>query len=182
MAGIEEAKEYFKRLKQAETHCGGDVELAKKLLAGDYRDAIVFKGRFKDMDDEIYGLFIVIVSRVFSSIIETRSIISQLASIYRHRPIEHWHTFISRLEKEKEEAEFDPVLSDQINNALKRFLEVEGVSLLIFLAEGNDIAHLTDQFRNIIQSILKKQDIQIVVDFEQASSMDIHEKTGLSPA
>jgi hypothetical protein len=63
MAGIEEAKEYFKRLKQAETHCGGDVELAKKLLAGDYRDAIVFKGRFKDMDDEIYGLFIVIVSR-----------------------------------------------------------------------------------------------------------------------
>jgi hypothetical protein len=29
--------------------------LPKKLLAGDFKDTLVFKGRFKDIDDEIYA-------------------------------------------------------------------------------------------------------------------------------
>ena len=181
MTDIHEAKIYFKKLKQAEEYCNGDVELAKKLLAGEFKDTIVFKGRFKDIDDKVYGLFVVIINKVFSSIIGSDSIISHFASIYRHKPLDYWGAFLNRLSKEKEEADYDQTVSEQINNSLKRFLEITGVNNIIFMAESNDIANLTDQFRSIIQEVIKFDDIQILMDFEHTTSIEVYEKTGAAP-
>lgn len=181
MTDILDAKDYFKKLKQAEAYCQGDVELAKKLLSGDFKDSLVFKGRFKDVDDKIYGLFIVVINKLFFKILTADAIVSGMASIYRHKPLEEWEVFLSKLEKEKSEAEFDKDLSEQLKNTMRRLLEITGVESIVFMAENNNITELTDQFRSITSDVLAMNNIQLMIDFDYTTSIEISDKTGLSP-
>jgi len=181
MKEIDGAKEYFKKLRLAEKFCDGDTELAKKLLTGEYKDIIVVKGRFKEQEDALYGLFIVIINKYFNSVIATYGIASHLASIYQHKPLEQWDAFYSGLAKELEVAEFDPGISSKITNGLRRFIEIHGTSDVIAWVEKNRIAEITEQFQHYLSEISDYADIQVMIDFEQTTSMKIYDTLKIEP-
>jgi len=181
MKDVDGAKEYFKRLKLAEKFCNGDSEIAKQMLNGDFHDMIAVKARFKNHDGEYYGQLLLFINRLTNSITRNYSIISQYASIYQNKPLNHWEIFLDNLEREIEHAEFDEDKTNQINNGIKRFMEITGIKSLIKWIDENDIIEITEKFKEIIDQILDVDDIDIMVDFEGTTSIQLHDKIKLSP-
>ena len=93
-------KEYFEKLKLAEKFTRGDIEKARQMLRGEFQDVIVIKGRFKDEDEKIFGLFQIFFSIIKYYLIECRCIVSDYASVYNNKPFDNWKIFLSKLERE----------------------------------------------------------------------------------
>jgi hypothetical protein len=176
MKDTDQAKEYFKKLRLAEKYCGGDTEVAKKILQGEYHDVVVIKARFKDPDEKFYGLFVMFINKLVPNIMLTNSIVSNYASTYQTKPMEYWVTFNEIIEREKAIADFDSEFTVQMNNALKRFLEIRGIKQMVHMVEHNQIKEITDTYVEVVNNVLKVSDSDVLVDFESTTSIILHEK------
>lgn len=86
-------KEYFERLKIAERITGGDVEKAKKMLSGEYRNVYVIKGKFNS-EKNLYGVFIVFLCEIENKILKQKVIVGSTPSLCEKSPSSDWPNFI----------------------------------------------------------------------------------------
>ncbi len=181
MEELENARIYFKKLKLAEEFCNGDTETAKQMLQGTLQDVLIIKGRFKNSENTRYGLLMVILNKIAESITGTYCIVAGYASVYQNKPLTPWKLFLDGIEKEMGEIEYDEDISTQYNNALKRFLELKKVDQLIEWIEENAIRELTDIFIEITNSVFQTDDMEVVIDFEPATSIEVYDTLGIRP-
>ena len=181
MEEVDGAREYFKRLKIVEDFCNGDVETAKKIMRRELSDAIIIKGRLKNDDNSMYGLYWVAINKISAAVSAVGGLIAPFASVHRHNPLLQWKEFFDQIEREKGEIAYKEDLTVQLNNALKRFVEVKGVKTIITWVEENQIKELTDTFHKIISDVLKMDDLETLIDFESITSLDLFEETGIKP-
>jgi hypothetical protein len=175
------AREYFEKLKIVEKFCSGDTETAKKILKGEYTDIIVLKGRFKDGQEENFGLFIVFVSRITRALVASRSVISHTASVFHHKPFDTWKLFLSKMEKEISEAEIDNGKMQILDGVLERLDELKFFNNIYEWVDSNDIMNLTDKFQRIVNNVLDIEDSHVVLDFENITSLMLYEEKGIKP-
>lgn len=175
------AREYFEKLKIVEKFCSGDIETAKKILKGEYTDIIVLKGRFKDGEEENFGLFLLFISRITRSVVASRSVISRTASVFHHKPFDKWKIFLSKLEKEISEAEVDSGKMQILDGVLERLNELRFFNNIYEWVDGNDIMNLTDKFQKIVNNVLDIEDSHVVLDFENITSLMLYEEKGIKP-
>ena len=181
MASEDNAREYFNKLKIAERFCGGNIETAKKVLKGEFTDIIALKGRFKDEEEEFFGLLLVFVSRITRKVIDSRSVISHTASVFHHKPFDNWKIFFNKLEKELSEAEVDRERIEVLNGVLSRLHELKVFDNFFEWVSNNDIMNLTDRFQKILNNVLKVDDCHAVLDFENLTSIVLYEEKGIKP-
>lgn len=181
MATEDGARKFFEKLKIVETFCGGDVETAKKILKGEYTDIIAIKGRFKDKDDQHLGLFLVFVSKITRKVVNARSVISSSTSVFHHKPFDNWKVFYGKLEKELAEAEIDAEKTATLDGVLSRLHELKFFPEIFGWVERNDIMNLTDRFQLVVRNVLGVEDIHVVLDFENISSLLLYEEKGIKP-
>jgi len=175
------AREYFEKLKIVEKFCSGDTETAKKILKGEFTDIIVLKGRFKDGDEENFGLFLVFISRISRAVVASRSVISHTASVFHHKPFDKWKIFLSKLEKEISEAEVDNGKMQMLDGVLERLSELKFFNNIYEWVDTNDIMNLTDKFQRIVNNVLDIEDSHVVLDFENITSLMLYEEKGIKP-
>ncbi len=175
------ARQYFEKLKIVEKFCAGDTETAKKILKGEFTDIVVLKGRFKDDDDENFGLFIVMISRISHAVVMAKSVVSHTASVFHHKPFDAWKAFFAKLEKEISEAEIDTEKMQTINGVLERLGELRFFQSIFEWVDTNDIMNLTDKFQKIINNVLDTEDCRVVLDFENITSLILYEERGIRP-
>jgi hypothetical protein len=178
--GDTKSKEYFDKFKIVERFCGGDVDMAKSILKGELNDVIVFKGRFKNGDETLFGLFMVLVHETSSSVIDAYSVVSGSSSVFRHKPYDDWRTFISRIKKEGSDMGED----ERTNNftvLLKRIHELKLFSTFFEGVRKNDIAGITENFKKIVGKFLSDDSVSIVIDFEESTTLILHEELGITP-
>ena len=176
------AKEYFEKLKLAEKVCKGDTEKAKKLLAGDFHDIDIIKGRFKDTGEDVFGLFVMFLSNITLEPVYCNEIVSYQSYVYLVKPFEHWSLINTRIEKEKNDGAFDGQKTVDLNKTFKTFLSMKNANTLLNLIHDNDISHITDLFRGLLRGTLGYDDMDTVVDFEKDSSLTVLEKVKISIA
>lgn len=175
------AREYFNKLKIVEKFCSGDIETAKKIMKGEFADIVVIKGRFKDGDEENFGLFVVFLSRLSRSVVSTRSVISRTESVFHHKPFDSWKNFLSKIEKETSEAEVDAERIKTLDAVLGRLGELKFFVSVFEWIDKNDIMNLTDKFEKIINNVLGISDSHVVLDFENITSLALYEEKGIKP-
>lgn len=175
------ARQYFEKLKIVEKFCSGDIETAKKILKGEYTDIIVLKGRFKDGTEDVFGLFIVIVSRISHSVVMAKSVISHTASVFHHKPFDSWKAFFAKLEKEISEADIDTDKMQTLNGVLERLAELKFFASIPEWVDSNDIMNLTEKFQKILNNVLEIEDSRVVLDFENITSLVLYEERGIKP-
>jgi hypothetical protein len=175
------ARQYFEKLKIIEKYCSGDTETAKKILKGELTDIVVIKGRFKDDDDENFGLFIVMISRITHAVVLARSVVSHTASVFHHKPFDTWKAFFAKLEKEISEADIDTEKMQTINGVLERLSELRFFTSIFEWIDTNDIMNLTEKFQKIINNVLDIEDSRVVLDFENTTSLILYEEKGIKP-
>ena len=175
------AREYFEKLKIVEKFCSGDIETAKKILKGEFADIVVIKGRFKDDEDENFGLFIVMISRISHAVVLARSVVSHTASVFHHKPFDSWKAFFAKLEKEISEADIDTERMQTINGVFERLAELRFFTSISEWIDTNDIMNLTEKFQKIINNVLDIEDSRVVLDFENITSLVLYEERGIKP-
>lgn len=181
MEELDNARNYFKKLKMAEELCNGDTEIAKQILQGTMQDVLIVKGRFKNSESTRYGLFMVVLNKIAGAITGIYSISAEYASVYQNKPLTPWKLFLDGIEKEMGEIEYDEEMSSQYNNALKRLLELKKINTIIEWIESNAIMELTDTFTEITNSVFQTDDMEVMIDFEPATSLEIYEVLGVRP-
>ncbi len=182
MEELENARNYFKKLKLAEELCNGDTEIAKQVLQGALHDGLIIKGRFKNAGGDKYGLFMVVINRIAESINGIYSIVADYASVYQNKPLTHWKTFLDGIEKEMGEIDYDEEMSSRYSNAMKRFLELKKTPKLIEWIDENAILELTDTFTDITNTVFQSDDMEVMIDFESTTSIEIFEVLGIRPS
>lgn len=178
----DEAREYFNKLKIVEKYCSGDIETAKKIMKGEYADIVVVKGRFKDGDEENFGLFVIFISRITRSVVASRSVISPAESVFQHKPFDTWKNFLNKIEKETSEAEVDAERIKTLDAVLSRLAELKFYTSIFEWIDKNDIMNLTDKFEKIVNNVLGIEDAHVVLDFENITSLALYEEKGIKPA
>jgi len=179
--GDTKTKEYFEKFKVVERFSGGDVELTRKILKGEFNDVIIFKGRFKNGDESIFGLFMVLVHETSSSALGAYSVVSGSSSVFRHKPYDDWRTFISRIKKEGADMGEDE-RTVKFTELLSRIHELKMFSTFFEGVRKNDIAGITESFKKIVGKFLSDETVQIVIDFEESNTLLLHEELGITPA
>ncbi len=172
------AKEYFEKLKIAEKFCEGDVSLAKKMLSGEFQDLIAIKGRFKNDDENIFGLFLVFISHLSNQLIQHHTIVSQFSSVFQHKPFDNWLPFLHSLEKELESTEYDEEKTQILHNLLNRFIFDDQILIIKKWIDDNDIMAITSYFEDIISHVPDIYNAKVVLDFEHTTSMILHDELG----
>lgn len=175
------ARDYFNKLKIVEKYCSGDVETAKKIMKGEFADIIVIKGRFKDGEEETFGLFAIFLSRVTRAVMASRSVISHTESVFHHKPFDTWKNFLSKIEKETSEAEIDKDRMVTLDAVLGRLNELKFFINIFEWIDHNDIMNLTDKFQKIVNNVLGIADSHVVLDFENITSLQLFEEKGIKP-
>jgi hypothetical protein len=175
------ARKYFEKLKIVEKFCSGDIETAKKILKGEFTDIIALKGRFKDGDDEFFGLFLVFISRMTRNVVFGQSVISHTASVFHHKPFDSWKAFYAKMDKEINEAEVDKEKMDVLDGVLQRLSELKFFASIYEWVDTNDIMNLTDRFQKVVNNVLKIEDCRVVLDFENTTSLILYEERGIKP-
>jgi hypothetical protein len=175
------ARTYFEKLKIAEKFCFGDIEMAKKILKGEFADIIVIKGRFKDDVEEYFGLFLMFISRLSRSVIHSNSVISHTASVYYNKPFESWKIFFNKLEREIKEAQINEERTKILNEVLSRLQELKLFNDFFEWITHNEIMNLTEKFQKIICNVLNVENSHVVLDFENITSIILYEEKGIKP-
>ncbi len=175
------ARKYFEKLKIVEKFCSGDIDTAKKILKGEYTDIIAIKGRFKDGDDEFFGLFLVFISRMSRSVVFAQSVISHTASVFHHKPFDSWKAFYAKMEKEINEAEVVAEKMGLLDGVLTRLGDLKFFSNIFEWVDTNDIMNLTDRFQKVVNNVLKIEECRVVLDFENTTSLILYEERGIKP-
>jgi hypothetical protein len=177
----DESRVFFEKLKMIEQFCGGDASLARKIIKGEMNDIVVIKGRFKDDDETIYGLFLLFVSDILKTIISGEAVVSPSASVYRHKPYESWRSFKQSVIKEGKEAEIDEAKTNKLTAVMNRIDELRLFPDVFNWVRTNDIQSLTQKFERIVNKSLGMETFKVILDFESTNSLIIHQELGLTP-
>lgn len=172
--------EYFKKLKVATDFCNGSVEMAKKMLSGEYKDNLAIKGRFKDSNDSNYGLFFIIINQVINAKIYLNTVTAEYASIWETKPFVDWKTFAAKVQKEVDYDSYNINLTSKLTSMLNKNLNKQNNKKIFELVRVNDIMQLTAFFNKIVSKSLNISSVEATVDFERISSMDVNETLGVS--
>ncbi len=181
MANEDSARAFFEKLKIVEKFCAGDVETAKKILKGEFTDIIALKGRFKDDEDNFFGLFLVFVSRISQSVIHASSVVSHTVSVFYNKPFESWKVFFDKVDKEINEAQIDNELTNTMNQVLGRMHELKMFEDFFDLIAHRDIMNLTEKFEKIVDNVLKVEKSHVLLDFENITSIVLYDERGIKP-
>ncbi len=181
MAKEDSARTFFEKLKIVEKFCAGDVEMAKKILKGEYTDIIALKGRFKDDEDNFFGLFLVFVSRISQKVIHASTVTSHTVSVFYNKPFESWKVFFDKIDKEIKEAQVDEELTRTMDQVLSRMHELKLFENFFELITHRDIMNLTEKFEKIVSNVLKVEKSHVLLDFENLTSLVLYDEKGIKP-
>ena len=172
--------EYFKKLKLATDLCSGNVDMAKKLLSGEFKDSLAIKGRFKDEGDSSFGLFLIIINQLSVSRLYNSAIVADYASVFDTKPFVDWKTFLAKISKELEYDNYNKNLTNNLSALANKNVNQKNIKKIFDLVRVNDILQLTTFFEKIVGKSINKDTVNVTVDFEQISSIEIGEKLGIS--
>ena len=177
----EKPRDFFKFFNLAEEFCNGDKEKAKKLLNGQFHDIITIKGRFDSDDDEIYGFFLIFISRIFYSVVLNYTVFTNYTNALMNKPINEWKSFYNKLSKEMQDKDHDLAKDKELNQLIRKIINMKTTIGIIEDIENNSIQTITNKFKEIFSSALQKDGIDVDLDYEDITSLDLHDKWGFRP-
>ena len=168
--------EQSKKLEIASFYTHGDLEKAKQMVAGNLKDLYVIKAVFTSAS--INGAFIVFFNNTYGNLTDCCAITSHSFAVSDIKSPIDWKVFEKDLQANLDKGEHDQVLSFQVRDMLvQNFSQQIGVGkqakeLKKFLDQNESIA-LNRYMQQFIQNKVGFQNVNMSVDFETISSLDM---------
>ncbi len=152
-------------------YAGGDMEKARAMVAGSYKDVYVLKARFAS--SSLYGALLVFYNGIYNKLIDSLVLV---VSTYMTKTIDtatDWRIFEKDILEALASGDHDTHFETLVKN---RFYDSFNLSfcaeLTRFLQSDNGIA-VERSLQKLIQFILNVQRIDIKVDSQHISSLDM---------
>jgi hypothetical protein len=161
-----------RKLDIAAFYTSGDIDKARQMLAGSYKDLYAIKGKFSS--SSVYGLFLIFFNHVnmtFNNRIY--GIVSNSYVIDDVKTNQNWRSFEKQIEQLLKQGEHDDVLASQIRDELLRGLDFKFANEIKKVMQAGDEIALNHQFQKLAQDRFGFQQMKVSIDFDSTTSLDV---------
>ena len=162
--------EQTKKLEIASYYTHGDMDKAKKMVSGAYKDMYAVKITFSS---SIYGALLFFFNPVYVTASEPYLIVSPSFSVDDMKTNIGWREFEVEIAQNLEKKEHDDVLLAHMRDELVLGMNMEFLAELKRLVELHDEIAVNRHFMKLIQNKLGFQKLNISVDYEPSSSLEM---------
>ncbi|HOO72098.1 MAG TPA: hypothetical protein PK926_10085 [Spirochaetota bacterium] len=169
-SAVNSLSEQTKKLEIASYYTHGDMDKAKKMISGAFKDIYAIKMRFSS---SIYGAALLFYNPTYSILYPPYLIVTPSFAVDDMRTTVSWRQFEQEITENLEKKEHDDVLVAHMRDELAMGLSLEFAAELKRLIESNDEIAINRHFMKLIQNRLGFQKLNITVDFESATSLEM---------
>lgn len=163
--------DYTRKLEIATYYSDGDEERAKQIIAGTLKDFYVIKGRFSSTTS--FGAFIAFANVHFLNLNSVYPIISNAFELKDIKTFIDWTTFENDIMDFLNTNEHDDVLTRQFKTVFTSSFTLQFASdLKKLVSEKRDI-DINRMFMHMVQNRMGLQNVNMIVDVEEISSVDM---------
>jgi len=164
-----------KKINIAQHYTHGDMDKARQMVSGAYRDLYVIKVRFSS--STLYGAFIVFFNHIYKHIASVQILVSPSYAVLNLDPSNEWQIYDREIKELLDEGEYDQVLVRGFRDRLNTmFSMVELNELARYLEARNEIA-IDNMIRKAIQNTLSLQRVDTNVYYQSTSSLEMELKS-----
>ncbi|HOW84233.1 MAG TPA: hypothetical protein PK573_16840 [Spirochaetota bacterium] len=169
-SAVSSLSEQTKRLDIAAYYTHGDMDKAKKMISGAYKDIYAIKITFSS---SIYGAALVFYNPTYAIMYPPYLIVTPSFSVDDMKTTVSWRQFEQEITENLDKKEHDDVLVAHMKDELAMGLNLEFGVELKRLIEMNDEIAINRHFMKVVQNRLGFQKLNISVDFEPTSSLEM---------
>ncbi|MBN1534124.1 MAG: hypothetical protein JXA20_15745 [Spirochaetes bacterium] len=163
--------EQTKKLEIATHYTFGDVEKAKLMVAGTYKDIYAIKARFSS--SSINGAFLIFFNLHNNMVNSVFLILSHSYAVAEMKTNTDWRAFERQISDQMNQHDHDDVLGSQIKDAMMAGFTMQFNSDLKKLFESGDEIAMNRMFQKFVKDRMGFQNIDISVDYEPITSVDM---------
>ncbi len=170
-SAVSSLSEQTKKINIALYYVSGDMERAKQMVAGTYKDIYAIKGVF--LSTSLNGAFLIFYNFVYLKLIDIYLVVMPSYASMNMDSKDTWKLFERSISDSLKGDDHDDVLEKTLRDRFYQsfsMMLVREVNKLI--DKGDDIA-LNRLFQRMIQDILGLQRIEMVVDYQPISSLEM---------
>lgn len=168
---VNSLSEQSKKIEIAAFYTHNDMDKAKQMMAGTYKDVYAIKANFKSTT--IYGAFIAFFNHIFLSANNVYAILTHEFEIQELKTNIDWRSFEVSLQEIVNTNNHDEVLTSHFKDALMSGFSLQFCVDLKKLINAKDEISVNRLFQKYIQGRLSFANVVISVDCEALSSLDM---------
>ncbi len=165
----ESFNEKSKQIDQALKYTDGNMEKAKLMVAGQFNDVVVIKGKFYSDRAKTYGIFYIFANKIKKIVLNLNALLFPNNTIVaKARIFNNWRTYY---------AEFGDYVSKEGANVLPSYDFIRHLSESLHNydiyvdIEYNNLEILTDKLTDIIKKFYSAPDVLCQIEFEITNSL-----------
>ncbi len=170
-SAVSSFSEQTKKLEIATHYTYGNVEKAKQMVAGTYKDIYAIKAKFGS--SSINGAFLIFYNLHYNHVNSIYLILSHSYAVTELKTNVDWRSFEKNIEEIKAKREHDDVLGGQIRDAMVSGFTVQFSSDLKKLLEQGDEIAVNRLFQKFVKDRMGFQNVNMSADYEPISSIDM---------
>ncbi|HEY1406834.1 MAG TPA: hypothetical protein VF857_09510 [Spirochaetota bacterium] len=167
---VNSLSEQTKKINIALFYTGNDMDKAKQMVAGSFKDVLVLKLKFKS--SSLYGAIIAFISVTHIKVIDSFFVASNDYLIDNIENSKDWKIFESEIASHREGiTDFRLIL--EIKDKFDRGFNGAVCNSVIKLSEKNDSIQLSHVLQKFVQDSTGLQRVDINIDYQMISSLDM---------
>jgi len=164
-------EEQTKKLEIASYYTHDDLEKAKQMVAGTYSDMYVVKAKFSS--STVYCSYILFINSIYLNLVHVEAVVSNSYDIADMKTSIDWKIFEKEIMNERSKGNHDEVITNGLKDTLAAAVDMAFLKEVIKLFSNNEEISANHNFKKLATGPLGFQNVEITVDFDQISSLDM---------
>ncbi len=174
-AAVSSLDDQTKKYNLALNFVGGDMELARQMIAGTYKDIYAIKCLFSS--SSLYGAFLLFYNFVYLKLLDPYLIVTPAYSIQNIDPADDWCLFEKEISEHIKAGEYDDVLGRSLRDRMNTSFTLLFITDLNKCLKSSDDISLGRLYQRMIQDALGLQRIDVNIHNQLISSLDLELKS-----
>jgi hypothetical protein len=167
---VNSLSEQTKKINIALFYTNNDMEKAKQMLAGSYKDILALKIKFTS--SSLYGAMIVFLNAPQVRLVDTFLVVSNDYLIDNIQNNQDWKTFEKDISSSRASVT-DYRLINEIKDKFDHGLSMQICMSIVKLVEKNDEIQLSRMFQKFVQETTGLQRVDISIEIQKISSLEM---------
>lgn len=167
---VNSLSEQTKKINIALFYTNNDMEKAKQMVAGSYKDLLALKIKFTS--SSLYGAMLVFLNAPQVRFLDSFLIVSNDYLVDNIQNTQDWKTFEKDIAASRASVT-DYRLINEIKDKFDRGLSIQVCTMIVKLFEKNDEIQLSRAFQKFIQETAGLQRVDISIEIQKISSLEM---------
>ncbi len=167
--------EQTQKINQAIKYTDGNMDLARKMVAGDYKDAYIIKMKIRSDLTRDFGVVLLIVGKGHMRTKNAFVAMSRSPYVYDKKTSVGWKFFYKEIIEFHSDQDYEPETSNKIDNFLKKKIQGAVGSAIIQAIDDKNTQQVTEILEKLLKAELQITKAQLQLDFETTTSLALEE-------